>query len=151
MIQIRKATLNDTKTIQKLNHELFKLEKECFDPTLITDWPLSKEGEKYFEDLIKNSYVIIALKDEVPVAYLAGSISDKCPYSLLQYGEINNMFVDSSSRGQGIGKTLVDNFKQYCAEKNIQNLKVVASAKNKNAQEFYKKQGFSEFDITLTI
>jgi hypothetical protein len=66
MIQIRKATLNDTKTIQKLNHELFKLEKECFDPTLITDWPLSKEGEKYFEDLIKNSYVIIALKDEVP-------------------------------------------------------------------------------------
>ena len=151
MIQIRKATLNDTKAIQKLNHELFKLEKKCFDSTLITDWPLSKEGEKYFEDLIKNSYVIIALKDEVPVAYLAGSISDKCPYSLLQYGEINNMFVDSSSRGQGIGKTLVDNFKQYCAEKNIQNLKVVASAKNKKAQEFYKKQGFSEFDITLTI
>ena len=151
MIQIRKAKLNDTKTIQKLNHELFKLEKKCFDSTLITDWPLSKEGEKYFEDLIKNSYVIIALKDEIPVAYLAGSISDRCPYSLLQYGEINNMFVDSSSRGQGIGKTLVDYFKQYCAEKNIQNLKVVASAKNKNAQEFYRKQGFSEFDITLTI
>ena len=151
MVQIRKATLNDTKTIQKLNHELFKLEKECFDSTLITDWPLSKEGEMYFKDLIKNSYVIIALKDEIPVAYLAGSISDKCPYSLLQYGEINNMFVDSSFRGQGIGKSLVDNFKQYCAEKNIQNLKVVASAKNKNAQEFYKKQGFSEFDITLTI
>ena len=95
--------------------------------------------------------MIIALKDEVPVAYLAGSISDKCTYSLLQYGEINNMFVDSSFRGQGIGKALVDNFKQYCAEKNIQNLKVVASAKNKDAQEFYKTQGFSEFDITLTL
>ena len=34
---------------------------------------------------------------------------------------------------------------------NINNLKVVASAKNLNAIEFYKKQGFKNFDITLTM
>ena len=150
-IQIRQATLNDTEAIQKLNHELFKLEKKCFDSTLITDWPLSKDGKHYFEDLIKNAYVIVATENDNIIAYLAGSISDKCSYSLLQYGEINNMYVDSRYRGKGIGKALVDNFKKYCAERNIRNLRVVASAKNKNAQEFYKKQGFSEFDITLTI
>ncbi len=150
-IQIRQATLNDTEAIQKLNHELFKLEKKCFDSTLITDWPLSQNGKHYFKDLIKNAHVIVATKNNVIIAYLAGSISDKCSYSSIQYGEINNMYVDRGYRGKGIGKALIDNFKKYCAEKNIRNLKVVASSKNKNAQEFYRKQGFCEFDITLTM
>ena len=150
-IHIRQATLADTATIQKLNHELFKLEKESFDTTLITDWPLSQDGKKYFEQLISNEYVIVAIENHTIIGYLAGSISEKCSYSLIQYGEINNMLIDSKYRGQGVGKALIDNFKKYCADKNIQNLKVVASAKNKKAIEFYKKQGFNEFDITLTM
>ena len=39
-ICIRSATLNDVRAIQKLNYELFKLEKENYDSTLIVDWPL---------------------------------------------------------------------------------------------------------------
>jgi ribosomal protein S18 acetylase RimI-like enzyme len=69
----------------------------------------------------------------------------------VQYGEINNMLIDDKYRNHGVGKALVDKFKKYCADRNIQNLKVVASAKNKDAIEFYKKQGFNEFDITLTM
>lgn len=149
-IQIRKATLNDAQEIQKLNYELFKLEKSSFDPTLMTDWPLSQAGKKYFEDLINNEYVIVATDNEIVIGYLAASINEKGSYSLVQYGEINNMFVDKQYRGQGIGKTLIDHFKEYCTDKGIQNLKVVASFKNKDAQKFYKKLGFNEFDITLT-
>ena len=150
-IYVRQATLADIEAIQKLNYGLFKLEKESFDSTLVTDWPLSQVGKKYFEELISNEYVIVAMKDNSIIGYLAGSINEKCSYSLVQYGEINNMFVDDHYRGQGVGKMLVAAFKKYCADKNIQNLKVVASAKNKNAQEFYKKQGFNDFDITLTL
>ena len=150
-IHIRQATLADTEAIQKLNHELFKLEKESFDSTLITDWPLSLIGRKYFEQLISDEYVIVAMQGDTIIGYLAGSISEKCSYSLIQYGEINNMLIDSKYRGQGVGKVLVDNFKKYCADRNIQNLKVVASAKNKDAIEFYKKQGFGELDVTLTM
>jgi ribosomal protein S18 acetylase RimI-like enzyme len=118
---------------------------------LITDWPLSQEGEKYFEELIQKEYVIIATDNGHIIGYLAGSINDKCSYSNLQYGEINNMFIDSKYRGQGIGKALINEFKKYCCEHNIRNLKVVASAKNKNARDFYQKYGFNEFDITLTM
>ena len=148
---IRQATLNDLKSIQNLNYELFKLEKENYDPTLIGDWPLSEEGKKYFEDLIKNEFVIIALKDEKIIGYLAGTINEKGSYELFQYGEINNMLVDNNYRGSGIGKQLINRFKEYCKTKNITNLKVVASAKNLNAIEFYKKQGFKNFDVTLTM
>ena len=42
---IRQATLKDLKSIQNLNYELFKLEKENYDSTLIVDWPLSEEGK----------------------------------------------------------------------------------------------------------
>ena len=149
-IHIRKATLNDTKAIQKLNHELFKLEKKSFDSTLITDWPLSQTGKEYFEDLINDEYVIVAVDNETVIGYLAASINEKTSYSLIQYGEINNMFIDEKYRKQGIGKILIDNFKEYCIDNGIQNLKVVASFKNKDAQKFYKKLGFNEFDITLT-
>ena len=148
---IRQATLKDLKSIQNLNYELFKLEKENYDPTLIVDWPLSEEGKNYFEDLIKNEYVIIAMKDEKIIGYLAGTINEKGSYELFQYGDINNMLVDNNYRGSGIGKQLINRFKEYCKTKNITNLKVVASDKNLNAIEFYKKQGFKNFDVTLTM
>ena len=60
------------------------------------------------------------------------------------------MFIDNSYRGNGIGKKLMDNFKNYCRANGIENLKVVASAKNINAINFYIKNGFEEFDVTLT-
>lgn len=150
VINIRTAKLEDLKIIQSLNNQLFKLEKENYDSTLVQDWPLSEDGRQYFEDLIINHYVIVAIKDETIVGYLAGSINEKGSYEEIQYGEINNMLVDNNYRGYGIGKMLIDNFKNYCKENNIMNLKVVASAKNIKAIDFYKKNGFNDFDITLT-
>ena len=150
-IVIRQATLNDLEPIQKLNHELFKLEKENFDSTLITDWPISKDGENYFQEMIEDEYVIVAIDNEDIIGYLAGSINEKGSYELIQYGEINNMLINNEYRGLRIGKRLIDCFKEYCKSKGINNLKVVASAKNTNAIEFYKKQGFKDFDITLTM
>ena len=150
-ILVRQATLDDLDTIQNLNHELFILEKERFDPTLITDWPLSYAGEQYFTGLIETGYVIVATDADTIIGYLAGSIDDKGAYSCVQYGEINNMFVMDKYRGCGVGRALVDKFKKYCVDKGIHNIKVVASAKNANARQFYQRQGFNEFDITLTM
>lgn len=149
-ILIRKANLEDLTIIQDLNNKLFELEKKNYDPTLVSEWPLTDEGKEYFEDLINNHYVIVAVLDNEIIGYLAGTINEKGSYEEIQYGEINNMLVDNNFRGLGIGKLLIDKFKQYCKDNNINNLKVVASAKNIKAIEFYKKNGFNDFDITLT-
>ena len=149
-IVIRRASLEDLNIIQELNNSLFKLEKENYDSTLVNDWPLSEEGKEYFTDLIKNHYVIVAILDNNIVGYLAGSIEEKGSYVEVQYGEINNMIIDDKYRGYGIGKSLINNFKEYCKSNNIENIKVVASYKNRNAIEFYRKNGFEEFDVTLT-
>ena len=149
-ILIRRATINDLQVIQKLNNSLFELEKENYDSTIVRGWPLSIDGKNYFEDLIKNNYVILAVLDDLIIGYLAGTINEKGSYEEIQYGEINNMFINDNYRGYGIGKKLVDSFKTYCKDNNIFNLKVTASFKNKNAIEFYRRNDFEEFDLTLT-
>lgn len=45
---IRRATIDDLEIVQNLNNSLFELEKENYDPTLVTNWPLTVEGRKYF-------------------------------------------------------------------------------------------------------
>ncbi|MDD4066666.1 MAG: GNAT family N-acetyltransferase [Clostridia bacterium] len=149
-VTIRKATSQELEIIQNLNNELFKLEKEKFDSTLVNDWPLTKDGKMYFEDLINSCYVIVAILNDEIVGYLAGTINEKGSYEEIQYGEINNMLIKENCRGFGIGKLLVDNFKNYCKKNKINNLKVEASAKNISAINFYKKNGFKDFNITLT-
>lgn len=150
-VEIRKALINDLDVIRGLNNELFKLEKENYDPTLVNNWPLSEEGKEYFEDLINNHYVIVAIINNEIVGYLAGSINEKGSYEEIQYGELNNMLIKDTYRGYGIGKQLINNFKEYCKSKGINNIKVVASCKNKGAINFYRKNGFEDFDITLTM
>ena len=150
-LTIRIAHINDLEYIQELNNELFKLEKENYDPTLVSNWPLTEEGKKYFEDLINNHYVVVATINNEIVGYLAGSINEKGSYEDVQYGEINNMFINDNYRGYGIGKKLINSFKDYCKERNINNLIVTASSKNINAINFYKNNGFNDFNLTLTM
>ena len=150
-IVIRKATMDDLRIIQELNNDLFKLEKESYDTTLVVDWPLTEIGQKYFADLIQNHYVIVAEDNNKVIGYLAGSINEKGSYTELQYGEIDNMLVKDEYRGYGIGKSLINNFKEYCKANGIENMKVMASYKNRNAVEFYHKNGFEEFEVTLTM
>ena len=150
-ILVRKANLEDLTIIQDLNNKLFELEKKNYDPTLVSGWPLTDEGKEYFEDLINNHYVIVAVLDNEIIGYLAGTINEKGSYEEIQYGEINNMLINEKYRGYGVGKKLIDQFKESCKESNIYNLKVVASAKNINAINFYKKNGFEDFNVTLTM
>lgn len=148
---IRKANINDLSYIQELNNNLFDLELENYDPTLVKDWAISNDGKMYFEDLINNNFVVVALLDDEIVGYLAGTINEKGSYENIQYGEINNMFIKDSCRGYGVGKSLVNEFKKHCKENNINNLIVTASSKNLNAINFYKKNGFEDFNLTLTM
>lgn len=148
---IRNADLNDLLYIQELNNNLFNLELENYDTTLVKDWAISDKGKEYFSDLINNHFVAVALLDNEIIGYLAGTINDKGSYENIQYGEINNMFIKDNCRGYGVGKSLVNEFKKYCKDNNINNLIVTASSKNINAINFYKKNGFDDFNLTLTM
>lgn len=146
---IRKAVLEDLISIQKLNDNLFDLEFNNFDDTLKREWALEKEGQEYFEDMIKNEIVFVAQIEEKIVGYLAGSICEQINYITETFAELDNMCIDDEYRRFGIGKLLMDEFKKYCKERNMQNIKVTASAKNNIAIQFYMKNGFEDYNVTL--
>ena len=148
-INIRIANINDLSYIQELNNSLFELEFNNFDDTLKVGWPFEKEGKKYFEYMINNQIIFIAQDEEKIVGYLAGTICKEVSYITESFAELDNMYINEEYRRFGIGTLLINEFKKYCKKKNIQNIKVTASAKNNKAINFYMKNGFEDYNITL--
>lgn len=148
-INIRKANMADLFEIQKLNKELFELEFNNFDSSLIEDWPLTQEGKEYFEDAIKNDIVLVACVDGKIVGYLAGTLNSQFSYNNIIQAELDNMCIMNEYRKSGIGSKLFEEFKKICKENGINEIKVIASYNNSNAIMFYKSNGFKESELTL--
>ena len=145
---IRKADIKDLQRIQELNNELFELELANFDKYLIKGWPLSDEGKKYFENAIKESFVVVAEIDNRVIGYLLGEESN-IPYYNFKIAELCNMCIDSNYRKQGIGNALYKEFERFYKEQGITHFIVTASFKNESAKAFYKKMGFEEANSTF--
>ena len=150
-IVIRKAKSTDLKEIQTLNKVLFDLEYKNYDSTLDTTWPISNEGTEYFKNAIENDITLVAAVENKIVGYLIGSLNTQNTYNIYSQAELENMCVLEQFRKLGIGTKLFNRFKEICKENNIKGLKVVASYKNKNAINFYLKNGFDKSDLTLTM
>ena len=148
-INIRKANLNDLIYIQNLNNLLFDLEYNNYDSTLKLGWPFEKDGEEYFIDKIKNNLIFVADINGKIVGYLACSILEEISYSIETFAELENMYIDTNYRGYGIGSKLIDEFKNYCRNIGIENIKVTAYSENKQAINFYMKNGFQDYNTTL--
>ena len=150
-MNIRKAVCEDLKSVQELNYKLFDLEYSNFDPALDMQWTFSEKGENYFKELIKNGTVWVAVHDERIIGYLAGCIKGKPSYATKTLAELDNFYIDKEYRRQGIGKKLVLEFKKYCINLGIEEIKVTASALNINARNFYKNNGFNDFEVTYKM
>jgi len=148
-VDVRKANINDLGDIQNLNNSLFELEYNNYDDTLKLGWPLEEEGEEYFKDMIENNIVYVAETNGKIIGYLAGSISEQISYIIETFAELDNMCVNEEYRRYGVGTLLMNEFKKYCKDNNIENIKVTASAKNTKAIQFYMKNGFEDYNVTL--
>lgn len=151
-INIRLATIHNLKAIQKLNLMLFKKENKEFDNTLNCKWTFSKDGEDYFKKrLTKNdSCVLAAYVNDKIVGYLAGGLNKKSSTRVLsKFARLESMFVLDEFRGQGIGTKLFQAFADWCRSKGVGRLRVVAYPQNKKGINFYKKNGFVDYDLIL--
>lgn len=86
---------------------------------------LSKEGKEYFENAIKDSFVIVAEIDDKVVGYLLGEVSD-VPYYDFKIAELCNMCIDSKYRKQGIGNALYKEFERIFRGQGITHFTVTA-------------------------
>ena len=149
MINIRTANKNDSEALQNLNQEVF-IDNQQYDSDLKMDWSKSENGKNYFNKILNDpeSCCFIAEENGQPVGYISAS-PRKVNYLKSKYFEIDNMGVAPKYRSKGIGSLLIDKCLGWAKIKGYNRLHVNAYFSNKKAVNFYKKNGFSETDISL--
>ena len=151
-IAIEKATITDLKDIQFLNQALCKKENIDFDPTINENYAFSKAGEEYFKSRIEapDGLALIVREGDEAVAYLVGGMVTPEDYrSVKSVAELENMFVREEMRGKGIGGKLIQQFEDWCKERGVEVIRIVASAQNAEAIKFYETHGAKPVSLTL--
>ena len=149
-IIIREANNKDLNDILRLNLVLFKKEFKEFDKTLNIRWTYSQKGKDYFNKRItgKEGFVAVAIDNKEVIGYICCGLHDDST-RIAKKAELENIMVTEEYRGQKIGSKLVKIFFEWCKAKKIKNILVTASANNLSGIRFYKKLGFSDYDLTL--
>lgn len=152
MTSIRKATIADLATIQELNNKLCTKENKDFDSTVNPDFATSDGGLSYFTKALESdeNLVLIAEDDNTVIGYIVGGIEKVGDFrNIPNMCEADNMWVDQEYRSQGIGKQFMNQLETWAKSKGIKRMRVVASYKNEKAINFYKREGFGEYDLIL--
>jgi ribosomal protein S18 acetylase RimI-like enzyme len=151
-VVIEKASIADLEIIQKLNQELCTKENQEFDETIDPDYPFSEKGEEYFRSRIESAdgLTLLAKEGAVVVGYLVGGMVEPEDYRTVNsIAELENMYVQESMRGKGVGGKLMSQFEDWCKERKVQIIRVVASAANIDAIKFYETHGSKKVSLTL--
>lgn len=151
-IAIEDATISDLETIQKLNHKLCEKENKEFDKFINPNYPFSESGEEYFRSRIESSdgLAVLAKEGSEAVGYLVGGMTKSEDYRTVKsIAELENMFVDESMRGKGVGAKLISKFEDWCKTREVQVIRVVASAGNADAIRFYERHEAKPVSLTL--
>jgi diamine N-acetyltransferase len=149
MITIRPATQDDLSDLQILNDEIF-IDNRKYDIDLDLNWAKGSSGESYFRELLNNKEAFCIIAEDVgkKIGYLAAGPKD-IDYRKSKYCEVENMGVLPDYKSQGIGKALMEKSFEWAKSKGYQKMFVNAYIQNVPAISFYKKNGFSEIDISL--
>jgi len=152
MISIRKATIEDLRIIQELNNKLCKRENIDFDSTVNPEFANSDGGLSYFKNALASdeNLALIAEDANTPIGYIVGGIEKVGDFrNIPNLCEVDNMWVDEKYRSQGIGKQFMNELEIWAKNKGVRRMRVVASYKNEKGINFYKREGFDEYDLIL--
>lgn len=141
---IRKAQLKDIKDIDRLLYQVHEIHA-------LSRPDLFKKGEKKYndEELIQimqdpNRPIFVYENNGKVLGYAFCIISDHADsVSLVNYKNlyIDDLCVDSNTRGQGIGKKLYEFVLSYAKSINCYNVTLNVWAKNEKALKFYQSIG----------
>ena len=150
-VLLRKAKSSDIGIIQEFGSKLLNYERDNYDTSLDSNWAFSDEARQKYLDAIQNKYVIIAEMDGRPIGFLIASIIEPKTGDARQIKQayLQNIYVEENYREAGVGKELVDSFKDYCRKEGVKRLNVSVLAANKNAAKFYDGIGFKPRSINL--
>ncbi len=133
-------------------HKLCVMENKEFDETVNPDYPLTPRGEEGFKANIGSggALTLVAEVGGKIAGYLTGG-----PVKVEDYRTVKNLYelwsvwIEDDCRGKGMGKALLRKFEEWSKQRGAVRMKVEASAANKRAIDFYRKEGFHDYDLVL--
>lgn len=126
MLTIRNMTESDVDAIAFL-------EKQAFPDA----WTSQSIHDTFCQ---RQAFIVVAEDDGKTVGYCI-------VYHVLDEGEIARVAVDSSCRRQGVGRKILDQVSDICAEKGVTRLLLDVRESNVAARTFYQSYGFQEDGI----
>ncbi|GAB6109814.1 GNAT family N-acetyltransferase [Fusibacter bizertensis] len=144
----------DPLLLAKLNHDVQKLHHEI-EPDIFKPYD-ETQMTALFEKALSSDEItgFVAKVDGVPAGYmlLAHKVSDANGFKYrTETLHIDQICVESAFKGKGIGKCLVDYAKEIARIKGIKRLEMNYWTKNTNSGEFFRSQGFSNYNERLSI
>lgn len=135
MIEIKQASLDDVAVVA----ELFEKYREFYRCE-----PAKEDSSVFIRERIQNNESVIYMAfDEggmaVGFAQLYPLFSSTAMKKLWL---LNDLYVNPDLRGQGFGKSLIEQAKQLAKETGARGLFLETEASNKSAQGLYEKMGF---------
>lgn len=115
-------------------------------------WSASSEARQFFCEKMSraDSLLLVAESDGRVVGFLADACHRLDMSRLVSMvAELEVLFVDECQRGSGIGGELVQEFHRWAVVQGAEKVRVVVSAGNLRAADFYRRHGFGAYTMTL--
>ena len=127
---------------KQLEHKLYELSSEA-----------EEKQREFFTNSInsKEKFLYGAFENSKLIGYAFGWIDTRPPVlKMQQIGNLSDIIINPSYRGNGAGKGLVDAFVDWCKNQNVKNVQLHVLF-DKDSVGFYKKYGFRDFMRQMII
>lgn len=157
VVKIRKYKKGDENSFKQSIVEMQQLERTYKDGYL----PPEKMVKKWFKYTIRetkanNGEIYVGEVDSKQAGFLAIRLDPPSIESEI-YAEneaiafISHFYVFPHFRGLGIGKKLMSQVQEYSLKKQVQHVRTFICAENRRARSIYKKFGFEELDVLVSL
>lgn len=123
----------------------------------------SEEADKYLHQAIEDTKkmagaVFVAEQDEKIVGFIQGvivghdnDVMHKLSHNFDKQGWIGLLFTSPDSRGQGVGRSLLDNMKKFMQGQGCTSMRLKVASNNELGLGLYAKYGFTPREVEMAI
>lgn len=134
-MKIREVTKNDMKRFVQLKKQDFGEYSKLIGRKIeFSEASIKKEFARILSS--KDEHLFVAEKEEI-VGFVHGKIEKKDSKAKIEY-----IFVEKTSRKNGIAKSLINKFSEKATQQKVKNLLLNVNINNTKAINLYKKLGF---------
>lgn len=153
-IKIRKATEADYQVVNSLYFEFYTMDHQSI-PQTYKKTPKNPQLKGEFLNMLedKKSLLLVATINDQIVGFSYAFI-EKETGNNVTYGYhrvyIGDLYVLPNYHRRGVGSQLIQEVEKWAKDRKLSDLAVLVYNFNKNAADFYKKQGYEPYSTQFT-